>query len=118
MSLTTVIPLTFKRRGVRRIADTGAPIHDTHFLVALGRGFYWQQLLDQGVVKSGSDISRREGLHYATVNKLIRLTLLAPDLIERLLDGTQPCRLNLTWFQHHHLPVGWTEQRALFDSFE
>ena len=68
----TLVPLTFKRRGVRRLADTGAPIHDTHFLVALGRGFYWQELLDQGIVKSGSDISRREGLHYATVNKLIR----------------------------------------------
>ena len=46
MSMTTLVPLTFKRRGVRRLADTGAPIHDTHFLVALGRGFYWQQLLD------------------------------------------------------------------------
>ena len=31
MSLTTLVPLTFKRRGVRRLADTGAPIHDTHF---------------------------------------------------------------------------------------
>ena len=42
-------------------------------LVALTRTFYWQQLLGDGVVGSGSEIAQREGLHPSTVNEL------APD---------------------------------------
>lgn len=45
-------------------------------LVALARAFYWQQLLDDGVVASGTEIAQREGLHHSTVNELLRLTLL------------------------------------------
>ncbi|NBO02470.1 MAG: hypothetical protein EBV21_13700 [Betaproteobacteria bacterium] len=47
--------------------------------------FYWQQLLDDGVVASGSDIARREGLHHSTVNELLRLTLLEPAIIQVIL---------------------------------
>ena len=48
---------------------------DQPLLVALTRAFYWQQLLDDGVVGSGSEIAQREGLHHSTVNELLRLTL-------------------------------------------
>ena len=46
-----------------------------------------------------------EGLHPSTVNELLRLTLLAPDIIEQLRAGCQPRRLTLMWFQRHRLPV-------------
>ena len=49
---------------------------DSPMLVALARAFYWQQLLDDGVVASGTEIAQREGLHHSTVNELLRLTLL------------------------------------------
>jgi hypothetical protein len=45
------------------------------------RAFYWQHLLDDGVVASGTDIAKREGLHPSTVNELLRLTLLEPALV-------------------------------------
>ncbi|CAK0780856.1 Site-specific recombinase resolvase [Gammaproteobacteria bacterium] len=118
MNLTTLVPMTFKRRGVRCLVDTGTPAHDPCLLIALGRGFYWQDLIDKGVVTNGADIARREGLHPTTVNKILRLTLLVPDLVEQLMEGRQPKRLSLTWLQHHRLPVEWTEQRALFESLE
>ena len=47
-------------------------------MVALTRAFYWQQLLYDGVVASGSDTAGQEGLHHLTVNELLRLTLLEP----------------------------------------
>jgi hypothetical protein len=50
--------------------------------VALTRAFYWQQLIDDGVVGSGSEIAQREGLHHSTVNELLRLTLLEPAVIQ------------------------------------
>lgn len=116
--LETFLPLTFKRRGVQRLAATDAPAHDTTFLEGLGRAFYWQKLLDCGAMKSGSDIARNEGLHPSTVTELLRLTLLAPDIIERLMAGKQPRRMTLMWFQRNRLPVDWQTQRDIIASFE
>ncbi|CAK0751657.1 Site-specific recombinase resolvase [Gammaproteobacteria bacterium] len=118
MNLTTLVPLTFKRRGVRCLVDTGAPAHDPCLLIALGRAWHWQDLIDKGVVSNGADIARREELHPTTVNKILRLTLLAPDLVEQLMEGSQPKRLSLTWLQHHKLPADWNEQRVLLESLE
>ena len=75
-------------------------------------------LLDTGVMKSGSEIAKNEGLHHSVVNELMRLTLLAPDIIKQLMSGTQPRRLNLMWFQRNRLPVDWQAQRAIIDGFK
>lgn len=116
--LETFIPFSYKRRGIQRLAQTATPAHDTTFLVGLGRAFYWQSLLDTGVMLSGSAIARAEGLHPSTVNELLRLTLLAPDIIEQLMAGRQPRRLTLMWFQRNPLPVDWLAQHAIIDIFE
>lgn len=117
-SLETFVPLNFQRRGVRRLAVTGSPSHDSTLLEGLARACYWQQLLDTGVMPSGSAIARAEGLHHSVVNELLRLTLLAPDIIESWLAGRQPRRLTLMWFQRHPLPVDWQAQRELMARFE
>ena len=72
---------------------------DQPLLVALTRAFYWQQLLDDGVVTSGSEIAQREGLHHSTVNELLRLTLLEPAIIQTILAGQQPKCMSLLWLQ-------------------
>ena len=46
---------------------------DTTIVQGLGRAFYWQHLLDTGVMESGSEIARHECLHHSTVNELLRL---------------------------------------------
>ena len=115
--LETFVPLEFQRRGVRRLAATDHPAYDTTFLEGLGRAFHWQRLIDEGVVKSGSEIARREGLHPSTVNELLRLTLLAPDIVQMLLEGRQPRRLTLMWFQRNRLPVDWQAQRDIIARF-
>ena len=112
------IPLTYSMRGVQRLASTSAAAHDTTFLVGLSRAFYWKSLLDAGAMKSGSEIAKAEGLHHSVVNELLRLTLLAPDIILQLIAGTQPRRLTLMWFQRNRLPVGWQAQRDIIDSFK
>jgi hypothetical protein len=65
-------------------------------------------------VESGSEIARREGLHPSTVNELLRLTILAPDLIQKILKGEQPEGLSILWFTRNRLPVEWSEQWRLF----
>lgn len=118
VEFTTFVPVTFARRGIRRLAVTTSPEPDRTFVDGLARGFYWRDLLERGVQCSGAEIARAEGLHHSVVNELLRLTLLAPDLIERALAGRQPRRLTLMWFQRHPLPVDWDAQRQIFAAFE
>ncbi len=117
-TLETFVPLVFKRRGIRRLADTGAVAHDPTIIEAVARAFHWQQLLDSREFESGAAIARAEGLHPSTVNELLRLTLLAPDIVEQLLAGRQPRRLTLIWFQRNPIPVDWQQQRQIIQSFE
>ena len=88
--------------------------------MALTRAFYWQQLLDDGVVGSGSgsDIAKREGLHHSTVNELLRLTLLEPAIIQAILAGKQPRCMSLLWFQRNPLPTEWVAQGEVVAAFD
>ena len=128
IKLSTVIPLKIRRRGVSKVivrpdgqvetAGKAAIQHDQPLLVALTRAFYWQQLLDDGVVASGSDIARQEGLHHSTVNELLRLTLLEPAIIQAILAGEQPRCMSLLWFQRNPLPTDWMAQREVLAAFD
>jgi hypothetical protein len=114
----TFLPLQFRRRGAQRVIVDDRYVHDVKLLEGVARAFYWQHLLDTGVMKSGSDIARAEGLHPSVPNELMRLTLLAPDIIEKLMMGSQPRRMNLIWFRSNSLPVDWSAQRKIVQRFE
>lgn len=117
----TFVPLALRRRGVQRLMQAppeAREAHDRTLIEGLARALHWQRLLDSGAMASGSDIARAEGLHHSTVNELLRLTLLAPDLVELLLAGRQPRRMTLMWFQRHPLPVDWMAQREIVRGFE
>jgi hypothetical protein len=86
--------------------------------VALTRAFCWQQLLDDGVVGSGCKIAQRKGLHYSTVNELLRLTLLEPAIIQTILAGQQPRCMSRLWFQRNPLPTDWVAQREVVAKFD
>ena len=117
-SLETFVPLAFHRRGSRRVAADHRHVHDVTLLEGVARGFYWQHLVDTGVMKSGSDVARAEGLHSSVANELMRLTLLAPDIIDLSMTGRQPRRMTLIWFQRNPLPVNWEAQRQILKRFE
>ncbi len=127
VKLSTFIPLQIRKRGVRKVVirpdgesagRTTRNQFDSPMLVALARAFYWQQLLDDGVVASGTDIAQREGLHHSTVNELLRLTLLEPAIIEAILAGKQPRCMSLIWFQRNPLPTDWVAQREVVVAFD
>jgi hypothetical protein len=79
----------------------------------LARAHYWQRLLDEGEVRSGSEIAQLEGLDPSTVNELLRLTLLDPSLVMDILDGRQPQELGMMWFTRNALSNLWHEQFKL-----
>ena len=122
--MTTLIPVRIKWHGGRKKIIPAATLpdqkseHDASMLVALSRAYHWQRLLDAGVVDSGSDIARREGLHQTTVNALLRLTQLSPTLVRDVLNGRQPKTLSMRWLKTNKLPCDWDEQHDFFGKFD
>ena len=100
----TVIPLSVKRRHTRKLivradvevsqfASTGEADHS--MLVTLGRAFYWHKLLDDGQFRTVAELAKALRLEIGWVAEVLRMTLLAPDIIQAILDGKQPRYLNL-----------------------
>jgi hypothetical protein len=116
-------PIPFKQRGRRKtIISPNAesvemyvkkPETNSVLINAIAKAFYWAHLINNGVVKSGSEIAKKEGVEVSSVNELLRLTLLDSSIIESILKGTQPKALNIQWFTRHTLPIDWSRQRAL-----
>ena len=66
------------------------PRVDNAMVKALARAFRWRKFLDQGVHGTLEDLARAKGVNATYVSRILRLTLLAPDIVEAMLDGRQP----------------------------
>ena len=83
---------------------------DPALVKALARAFRYQRLLDEGRYASISEMAAAERIERGYLGTLLRLTLLAPDIVEAILDGRQPEELGLPRLMEP-LPVAWHEQR-------
>ena len=92
------------------------PCLDPALIKALGRGDYWQRLLDTGAVADTGEIAQREGLHKVTVNDAVRFALLAPDIVQAALDGHLPRSLSLESLQRDSIALDWALQRTWVES--
>ena len=82
----------------------------------LGKAFYWQALLDSGQASNVSELARQLKLEMGWVAEVLRLTMLAPDIVQAIMEGRQPRQLNLHAVRGRQaeVPVDWDEQRRLF----
>ena len=71
------------------------PRVDNAMVKALARAFRWRKMLDEGVHATLEDLARAKGVHATYVSRVLRLTLLAPEIVEAILDGRQPAELQL-----------------------
>jgi hypothetical protein len=118
--ISTFIPLKFAKRSGRCVVTTAedamktaephSPLPDTTLMNALAKAFHWQRLLDRGIVHSGTEIARKENMDLATVNEILRLTLLDPGIVESILRGQQPEGLTMKWFNSNPIPWEWKQQ--------
>ncbi|SFF67489.1 hypothetical protein SAMN04488120_12222 [Fontimonas thermophila] len=119
----TLVPLTIKRRHNRKLLipptpETSAATAgglDAPMIKTLGKAFYWKRLIDEGVYPTTADLARALKLEPGWAAEVLRLTLLAPDIVEAILDGRQPRHLNLHTLRGRQdlLPRDWGEQRRL-----
>lgn len=119
--ISTFIPLKFAKRSGRSVVTTvedamkvtapHEPLPDTTLMNALAKAFHWQRLLDRGIVHSGTEIAQKENMDLATVNEILRVTLLDPEIVEGILRGHQPEGLTMNWLNTNPIPWEWKKQR-------
>ena len=117
-TITVHIPLTFRKRGGRRLVvmPDGAewaprPRVDNAMVKALARAFRWRKMLDAGVYATIEDLARAKGIGKTYVSQVLRLALLAPEIVEAILDGRQPAELQLDDLLEG-FPLAWVGQRS------
>jgi hypothetical protein len=71
------------------------PRVDNAMVKALARAFRWRKMLDTGVHGAIEDLARAKGIVPSYVSGILRLTLLAAEIVEAILDGRQPAELQL-----------------------
>jgi hypothetical protein len=63
-----------------------------------------------------SELARRDGVHAADVFRSMQLAFLAPDIVEAIINGSQPEGLTSDALKRvGDLPLAWDRQRALLD---
>jgi hypothetical protein len=99
------LPMTFKKRGGRKVivlpdGTHGNPMPmatiDNTMIKAVARAFRWQRLLENGTYGCLDEIAKAEKIGPSFVSRVIRLALLAPDIVEAILAGKQPAHLTLS----------------------
>jgi hypothetical protein len=86
------------------------PRIDSALVKALARAFRWKWMLETGEFATIAELAEREGIAPSYMNRILRLPLLAPDIVEAILDGKQgPVTLARL---REPFPVEWAEQRA------
>ena len=118
-SVTVQVPLTVRHRPGRKTivtidgagGDTTIRTRaDPAIVKALSRAFRWKRQLEDGRRCSISEIAKSEKIDRGYVGSILRLTLLAPDIIEAILDGRQPATLGLPMLLKP-FPLAWDRQR-------
>ena len=120
-TIIVTIPMQWKRRGGRKViiapdgGDAWAPAkprQDETLIRALARAHRWKRMLEDGTYHSAGEIAEAEKIDRSYVNRLLRLTLLAPDIQEAILDGRQGKAMQLEELTRSMSGV-WGEQRKL-----
>ena len=90
-TLTLHVPFRVVKRGGRKemqLPDGAAQPRraDSTLVKALARAFRWKRLLESGEFSTIAELAEREGIAPSYMTRVLRLTLLAPDIVEAVLD--------------------------------
>jgi hypothetical protein len=118
-TLTVRVPLTIRQRGGRKQVmmpdddPTWAPARaqvNSTLVKALARAFRWRRMLEAARYGTIDELAAAEKINSSYVSRLLRLTLLAPDIVKAIPHGRQPDGTTLPRLMEP-LPVEWASQR-------
>jgi hypothetical protein len=117
---TISVPVAFLQRGGRKqiLTPSGmtpwspGPRVDGALVKAVVRAHRWRQMLESGQYASSAELAKAEKVNDSYLSRILRLTLIAPEIIEAILSGRQPNTLQLDDVLKP-LPAAWERQRSV-----
>jgi hypothetical protein len=121
-TVTLHVPFRIVKRGGRKEMQLPDSVKqprrtDSTLVKALARAHRWQRMLNSGEFATITELAEREGLTPSFLTRILRLTLLAPEIVTAVLDGTQFADLTLKTAMQH-FPGEWTAQVSKFNGRE
>lgn len=120
-TVTVRVPISIRSRGDRKLVLAPSGIQttirrrhlDSALVKAIARAFRWREILETGEYSTIREIAAAEKINETYVGRVLRLTLLAPAIVDAILTGQQPAGLQLRGVMNH-FPVVWTAQLVAF----
>ena len=113
-TVTLHVPFRVVKRGGRKEMQLPEGVKqprrtDSTLVKALARAFRWKRLLESGEFATIAELAEHEGIAPSYMTRVLRLTLLAPDIVEAILDGKQGPEATLARVLEG-FPVEWSYQ--------
>lgn len=117
-TMTLHVPFRIVKRGGRKEMQlpegaAHSPRTDNTLVKALARAFRWKRMLESGEFATIAELAEREGIAPSYMTRVLRLTLLAPDIIDAILDGKQGPEVTLAQVLEP-FPLTWQHQALHF----
>jgi len=117
-TVTLHVPFRIVKRGGRKEMQTpdGAAQPrrtDNPLVKALARAFRWKRMLESGDFVTIIELANREGIAVSYLTRVLRLTQLAPDIVEAILDGRQGAGVTLARLMEQ-FSIEWSDQSSHF----
>jgi hypothetical protein len=119
-TLSVRVPFAIRKRGGRKLVITPdgmterlRPRIDSTLVKAIARAHRWQRMLESGDCVSITELAQAEKINRSYVCRVLRFTLLAPEIVEAILDGRQPEKVTLPALMKT-FPAEWVKQGAYF----
>ena len=116
-TITLHVPFRLQQRGGRKrvVTPDGRPLTpqpeiDTALVKALARAHRWKHLLESGDYASLTELAEAEKINRSYLSRVLRLTLLAPAIVEAILEGRQGPEITLDRLMQL-FPLEWEAQR-------
>ena len=111
------VPFRLVKRGGRKEIHLPPRTHETRqtdetLVKALARAFRWQKMLENGEYTTITELSEAEKINHSYLSRVLRLTLLAPDIVDMILIGNQSLTLKDVMCP---FPLAWDQQSDLRD---
>jgi hypothetical protein len=122
-TITVRVPISIRKRGGRKVvlAPDDSPGSarllcrgpDNAMIKAVARAFRWREMLEMGAYGTVTELANAEGIDHSYVGRILRLTLLAPDVVESILNDRLSEAVTIANLSHA-FPLCWKAQCRKF----
>lgn len=116
-TVTIHVPFRVMKRGGRKAVQLPDGVEhkrrvENTMVKALARAFRWKRILEAGEFATIAELAEHEKIAPSYMTRVLRLTLLAPDIIEAILEGRQGPKVTLKRLLDP-FPLNWHDQREI-----